>query len=471
MKRKVTHIYVLIQSFGDIIILNFSYILAHFLAFTNFTSFFDNKYTQLWAYLNAIYFISAQFSGTFGIYRVTRFSAILKSLFQLFFFQIVLAFSYIVVFKDISNTFKISREVLLILYSISSILMLIWRFGFIKILRFYRSKGFNTRKVIIVGAGATGQEFRKMLSNKLEYGYNFLGFFDDEPERFPALKDLIIGNVEEAKQFSINNNVDEIFCALPYKQEEKVRDLVEFGDNNLIRLKIVPDFSRFLTHQLFRVDIDHYGIFPVLTIRSEPLENYINRIVKRSFDFCFSALVFSLILWWLIPLIALIVKLSSKGPVFFIQDRSGLKNQVFRVYKFRTMYMNDEANEKQAQKGDARITPIGSILRKTNLDEIPQFLNVFLGHMSVIGPRPHMLKHTEEYAQTIDKFMVRHFVKPGITGWAQVNGFRGEIKDHQDLENRVLADVWYIENWSFLLDLKIIYQTVANVFRGEENAY
>ncbi|MBK7641024.1 MAG: undecaprenyl-phosphate glucose phosphotransferase [Bacteroidetes bacterium] len=471
MKRKVTHIYVLIQSFGDILILNVSYILAHFLAFTNFTSFFDNKYTQLWAYLNAIYFISAQFSGTFGIYRVTRFSAILKSLFQLFFFQIVLAFSYIVVFKDISNTFKISREVLLILYSISSILMLIWRFGFIKILRFYRSKGFNTRKVIIVGAGATGQEFRKMLSNKLEYGYNFLGFFDDEPERFPALKDLIIGNVEEAKQFSINNNVDEIFCALPYKQEEKVRDLVEFGDNNLIRLKIVPDFSRFLTHQLFRVDIDHYGIFPVLTIRSEPLENYINRIVKRSFDFCFSALVFSLILWWLIPLIALIVKLSSKGPVFFIQDRSGLKNQVFRVYKFRTMYMNDEANEKQAQKGDARITPIGSILRKTNLDEIPQFLNVFLGHMSVIGPRPHMLKHTEEYAQTIDKFMVRHFVKPGITGWAQVNGFRGEIKDHQDLENRVLADVWYIENWSLLLDLRIILLTVFNMIKGEEKAY
>ncbi|MBK9633769.1 MAG: undecaprenyl-phosphate glucose phosphotransferase [Bacteroidetes bacterium] len=471
MKRKVTHIYVLIQSFGDILILNISYILAHFLAFTNFTSFFDNKYTQLWAYLNAIYFISAQFSGTFGIYRVTRFSAILKSLFQLFFFQIVLAFSYIVVFKDISNTFKISREVLLILYSISSILMLIWRFGFIKILRFYRSKGFNTRKVIIVGAGATGQEFRKMLSNKLEYGYNFLGFFDDEPERFPALKDLIIGNVEEAKQFSINNNVDEIFCALPYKQEEKVRDLVEFGDNNLIRLKIVPDFSRFLTHQLFRVDIDHYGIFPVLTIRSEPLENYINRIVKRSFDFCFSALVFSLILWWLIPLIALIVKLSSKGPVFFIQDRSGLKNQVFRVYKFRTMYMNDEANEKQAQKGDARITPIGSILRKTNLDEIPQFLNVFLGHMSVIGPRPHMLKHTEEYAQTIDKFMVRHFVKPGITGWAQVNGFRGEIKDHQDLENRVLADVWYIENWSLLLDLRIILLTVFNMIKGEEKAY
>lgn len=471
MKRKVTNIYVLIQSFGDLIILNFSYVIAHFLAFTNFTSFFDNKYTQLWLYLNAIYLLSAQFSGSFEIYRVTRFTTILKSLFQLFFFQIVLAFSYIVVFKDISNTFKISREVLLILYSISSVLMVIWRFGFIKILRFYRSKGFNTRKVIIVGAGPTGQEFKKMLSNKLEYGYNFLGFFDDEPERFPNQKDLIIGNVEDAKQFSIDNNIDEIFCALPYKQEEKVRDLVEFGDNNLIRLKIVPDFSRFLTHQLFRVDIDHYGIFPVLTIRSEPLENYINRFIKRSFDFCFSALVFSLVLWWLIPLIALIVKLTSEGPVFFIQERSGLKNQVFRVYKFRTMHMNDEANEKQAQKGDARITRIGSILRKTNLDEIPQFLNVFLGHMSVIGPRPHMLKHTEEYSQTIDKFMVRHLVKPGITGWAQVNGFRGEIKDHQDLENRVLADVWYIENWSLLLDLRIILLTVFNMIKGEEKAY
>lgn len=471
MKRKVTHIYVLIQSLGDILILNLSYVIAHFLAFTNFYSFFDNKYTQLWVYLNAIYFLSARFSGTFEIYRVTRFTTILKSLIQLFFFQIVLAFSYIVVFKDIYNTFKISREVLLILYGISSLTMLIWRLGFIKILRLYRSRGFNTRNVIIVGAGNTGQEFMKMLSNKLEYGYNFLGFFDDEPDRFPELKDKIIGTVEDSKQFSIDNNVDEIFCALPYKQEDKVRDLVEFGDNNLVRLKIVPDFSRFLTHQLFKVDIDHYGIFPVLTIRSEPLENYLNRVIKRGFDFGFSILVFSFILWWLIPLIAIIVKLTSKGPVFFIQERSGLKNQMFRVYKFRTMYLNDDANSKQAEKGDARITPIGRFLRKTNLDEIPQFINVFRGHMSVIGPRPHMLKHTEEYSQTIDKYMVRHLVKPGITGWAQVNGFRGEIKDHQDLENRVLADVWYIENWSLLLDLRIILLTVFNMMRGEEKAY
>ncbi|MBX7226797.1 MAG: undecaprenyl-phosphate glucose phosphotransferase [Chitinophagales bacterium] len=471
MRKKVTHIYVLLQSLGDLLILNCSYIIAHYFTFTHFQSIFNTRYAQLWVFLNVIYLLSARFSGTFDIYRVTRFSTIFKTFIQLFFLQIVLAFSYMVVFKDIYSTFKISRELLLIHFSISGTLTLIWRFGFIKVLRLYRSRGFNIRKVVIVGAGPTGQEFRQMLDNKPEYGYTFVGFFDDEPEKFLAQKKYILGDVGSCKQFCIDNSIDEIFCALPYKQEDKVKELVEFGDNNLIRVKIVPDFSRFLTHHLNKVDIDHYGIFPVLTIRSEPLEFFINRFLKRLFDFCFSFLVFALILWWLIPIISLLVKFTSKGPVFFIQERSGLKNQVFKVYKFRTMYMNDDAHTRQAEKGDPRITPIGSILRKTNLDEIPQFINVFLGHMSVIGPRPHMIRHTEEYSQLIDKFMVRHFVKPGITGWAQVNGYRGEIKDHQDLENRVMADVWYIENWSLLLDLRIILMTVFNMVKGEEKAY
>ena len=199
--------------------------------------------------------------------------------------------------------------------------------------------------------------------------------------------------------------------------------------------------------------------------------NIVNRFIKRLFDLGFSMLIFIFILWWFIPLIAFIIKFTSKGPIFFVQKRSGIKNKSFQVIKFRTMYVNGDAHYKQATKDDQRITPIGKFLRKTNLDEMPQFFNVFLGQMSVIGPRPHMLKHTEKYSKIIDKFMVRHLVKPGITGWAQVNGYRGETKDVTDMEGRVRADVWYIENWSFGLDVKIVIMTIVNMIRGEKNAF
>ena len=208
-----------------------------------------------------------------------------------------------------------------------------------------------------------------------------------------------------------------------------------------------------------------------MTLRSEPLENIVNRFIKRLFDIGFSALMFLFVLWWFIPLVALIIKITSKGSIFFIQERSGIKNKSFRVIKFRTMYINSDAHYKQASRHDQRITPIGKLLRRSNLDEMPQFINVFFGQMSVIGPRPHMLKHTEEYSKIIDKFMVRHLVKPGITGWAQVNGYRGETKDVMEMEGRVRADVWYIENWSFGLDVKIIIMTIINMIRGEENAF
>lgn len=459
------------HSVGDLMILLFSFLTALYLSMDNLYYLLDSKYQQLYIYLNIIYIFSAKLSGTFDMYRNTRFGTIIMMLIKLFFFQVVLSFSYIVVFKDVNETFKLSREVLLYTYSISFALTTIWRFGFFKIVRFYRSKGFNNRKAIIIGAGAAGKEFKKMLDNKVEYGINFMGFFEDEPEKFPEVKHLIIGNVEESKQFAINHQIDEIFCALPYKHEEKIKDLIAFADEQLIRLKIVPDFSHFITNQFHKIEIDYYGIYPVMTLRKEPLENIMNRVVKRGFDFIFTVIVFLTILWWLLPLIAILIKITSKGPVFFVQERTGMKNKPFKVYKFRTMYVNKDADQLQATKNDARITPIGAFLRKSNLDEIPQFINVFLGHMSVIGPRPHMLRHTEEYSKIIDKFMVRHFIKPGITGWAQVNGYRGETKDPKEMEMRVRADLWYLENWSFLLDVRIVFLTVFNMIRGEEKAY
>jgi len=472
MKKRITNLYVLIHALGDLLILNVAYFLGHVWGFWNYVQMFDTKYLQLWIYLNVIYLFAAQLSGTFDMYRNTRFFTLLSALLKLFFLEVVLSFSYIVVFKDYNQTFKLSREVLMITYISAFIFTMIWRFGFIKIVRIYRARGFNNRKVMIIGAGETAQEFKTMLEHKIEYGYQFLGFYDDNPEKYPEkVRKHILGTVEDAKKYAVEHQIDEMFCALSYDDEENIKGLIQFGDENLIRVKIVPDLSRFLTHHLNKVEIDYYGQIPVMTLRSEPLENIVNRFIKRLFDIGFSILVLVFILSWFIPLMAVIIKLTSKGPVFFIQKRSGIKNKSFSVIKFRTMYVNSDAHYKQATRHDQRITPIGKFLRKTNLDELPQFINVFTGQMSVIGPRPHMLKHTEEYSKIIDKFMVRHLIKPGITGWAQVNGYRGETKDVNDMEGRVRADVWYIENWSFGLDVKIIIMTIINMLRGEENAF
>jgi putative colanic acid biosynthesis UDP-glucose lipid carrier transferase len=201
------------------------------------------------------------------------------------------------------------------------------------------------------------------------------------------------------------------------------------------------------------------------------MEGTVNLLLKRVFDIVFSLLVIGLIFPWLFPIIVIMIKMDSAGPVFFKQQRSGRQNDSFLCYKFRTMQVNADSNQLQATKGDSRVTKMGVFMRRTNIDELPQFFNVFLGSMSVVGPRPHMLKHTEQYSELINNYLVRHYAKPGITGWAQVNGYRGETKELIEMRDRVDYDIWYIENWSLLLDLKIVYMTVFNVFQGEENAY
>jgi Undecaprenyl-phosphate glucose phosphotransferase len=297
-----------------------------------------------------------------------------------------------------------------------------------------------------------------------EHGYRFLGFFSENGNG----DSQIIGKVEEVKKFALEHDVDEIYCSLPDLTNERVHDLIDFCEKNLVRFRLLPDFRGFDNRQ---VDISFYDTIPVLTVRREPLENFSNRVVKRTFDIVFSSLVILLVFTWLVPLIAFLIKLSSKGPVFFKQLRSGRDNRPFMCYKFRSMRVNTLADELQATKNDPRITAIGKFLRKTSLDELPQFYNVLIGNMSVVGPRPHMLRHTEEYSKIVDTFMVRHFVKPGITGLAQVSGFRGETTDPLLMHKRVENDVWYIENWSFFLDLKIILLTIWTILKGDKNAF
>ena len=252
------------------------------------------------------------------------------------------------------------------------------------------------------------------------------------------------------------------------KDIEYINTIISLSEKLMIRIKIVPNLKQYSIYR--KMSVDYYNETPVLLLLKEPLENPINELIKRVFDIIFSLLIIIAILPWLIPIISILIKISSKGPIFFKQLRTGMDNKEFYCYKFRTMKLNSKSGTLQASINDARITKIGRLLRKTNLDEFPQFINVFLGQMSIVGPRPHMLKHTKDFSDITDNYLIRHYVKPGITGWAQVNGYRGETKTNEDIIKRVNHDIWYIENWAFLLDLKIIWLTIYNMLRGEENA-
>jgi putative colanic acid biosynthesis UDP-glucose lipid carrier transferase len=263
-------------------------------------------------------------------------------------------------------------------------------------------------------------------------------------------------------------NIDEIYCSVAELTNDQINELIFFADNNLRELKFIPDNKDIYTKKL---KYEYYDYIPILSLRSIPLGEPINKFVKRTFDLIFSSAVIIFLLSWLTPIIAVLIKLESKGPVFFKQSRNGFNYEEFNCYKFRSMTPNKEANLNQVTRGDQRITKVGQFLRKTSIDELPQFYNVLFGDMSVVGPRPHMVSHTNMYAKKIDKFMVRHFVKPGITGLAQISGFRGEVESDKDIINRVKYDIFYIENWSLLLDIKIIFQTLINLVKGEDKAY
>lgn len=339
------------------------------------------------------------------------------------------------------------------------------------------------KKIAIIGFNDTARKLAEYFSGQ-KTSFEFSGFFDDDLVKHqamavpvapggtaPAVSSLaanIKGSVKDIIEYAIHNNIKEIYSTLLPDNNQNVQELIKQADQHFLRIKFVPDFTNMLRSNYH---INYMNHFPVISLRDEPLQEIHNQFIKRCFDVVFSSLVIVFLLSWLYPLLALCIKLSSKGPVIFRQLRSGQDNKPFWCYKFRTMTVNGDADSQQAVKGDVRVTKLGAFLRKTSLDELPQFFNVLIGDMSVIGPRPHMLIHTEQYSAIISKFMVRHFVKPGISGWAQINGLRGGTETNDLMEKRVEHDIWYMEHWSILLDLKIIFRTVFNVFKGEDKAY
>ncbi len=448
---------------GDLVLINALFLVLYRALSADYKRLIGHSLKEIILLLNFCYFFALYFVPVRVHLSVVFLDNIVKRSFMLITFQMIM-FTTCLIFMRIGHG---SARFLIILYGTLLVAFSLWRVVMRVIVKIYRRKGYSVKNVIIVGAGKNGLELYKVLKNDMAYGFNVYGFFDDNEALRGELPNYL-GRLKETEAFIETHPVDEIYCTIPGANSEKISGLLSFAEKHMIRFYILPDFYRDIKKSMV-MEIMEY--VPLLSIRNEPLQSASNRAVKRAFDILFSSLVMLLLYPMLYLVIGLLIKLSSPGPILFKQKRTGLYGKEFDCYKFRTMRVNKEADEKQATRDDPRTTPIGAFLRHTNLDEIPQFVNVLKGDMSVVGPRPHMLKHTEQYSKLIDKYMVRHLVKPGITGWAQITGYRGETKTLEQMEGRVKRDVWYIENWSFFLDLKIIYVTVINMFQGEKNAY
>lgn len=332
-------------------------------------------------------------------------------------------------------------------------------------------KGSLYDKVLLVGSTPTAISYYETINKYYYYGYECVGFIDEKPSTINGC--TYFGNIESMNQLLNTMEIDEVVIAISNIDYFNIQRSIEICDFHRVKVRILPDLQQYTSSS---VTVDNVGIMPTISLNELPLDKWQNKLLKRVFDIFFSLLVFLTVGILLFPIIIILIKLTSKGAVFFKQERWGLKNEKIICYKFRTMAQeSDDVDEygkyQQAYKNDPRITPIGKFLRKTNLDEMPQFWNVLLGNMSVVGPRPHPTPLNLESMHTVDNYMLRHIVLPGISGWAQVNGCRGETRTANDMQRRVDFDLYYIHRWAFWMDCQIILQTVINIIRGDQNAY
>ena len=349
-------------------------------------------------------------------------------------------------------------------YGMMFVVISLWSIASGRYIKYYRRRGYNYIRAVIVGTNSTARRLYDAMISDDGFGYKILGFFDTQARE--SFVGKYCGSLEHLDEFVKENNVDHIYFTMP-GEDDLLTAVVKVADDNVVEFFYVPQISQYISRGF---QINTIGAVPVLTLMRNPLRNTVNRILKRAFDIVVSSIFLCFYPLIYIP-IAITIKITSPGPVYFKQLRTGYRGTAFMCLKFRTMHVNKDSDKAQATKNDPRKTRFGHFLRRTNLDELPQFINVLKGDMSLVGPRPHMLKHTEDYSKLVDRYMVRHLVKPGITGWAQVNGYRGITDELWKMEKRVQHDVWYIENWTFFLDLKIMVRTIINAFLGEKNAF
>ena len=376
-------------------------------------------------------------------------------------------FVAVILYWLFAHEFMSSR--LFIVFSVVSfgIGLLLNRFILLFLWSYYKGHKNLSRKVMIIGYNSMAKKLASYLEED-PINVEIVGFWEEienvhELSNYPII-DSVNNSISALKQY----NVSEIYSTIAPEQNANIYRLMQEADRACIHFRLIPDLSHFIKRNFY---INYLKDIPVLSLRQEPLNDTGNRIRKRIFDVIVSLLVIIFILSWLIPILGLLIRLESPGSVFFKQQRTGKNKKIFSCLKFRSMIVNGDAHTKQASAGDARITRLGRFIRHTNIDEFPQFINVFKGEMSIVGPRPHMLKHTTDYSIMIDEYMIRQFLKPGITGWAQIHGCRGEITTLEQLRDRVEHDIWYMENWSLLLDVRIMFLTLMNMIIGQKNAF
>lgn len=337
-----------------------------------------------------------------------------------------------------------------------------------------RRSGHNLRSVVFIGSDPANLDIYLQMKEISSIGYDVKGYYSNNeiqsaPEIFEKLGTRS-GLVQDMRDGKDPITPDMIMCSLSTddtEDREDINDIIRYCDKHVIQFYLVPRIYSNLSLNLSPIPFGDYTLF---TNHTNSINRIDNRIAKRIFDIVFSSIA-CIFLLPIIPIVWVFIKIQSPGPLFFKQERTGMNGKTFLLYKFRSMHVNKDADRLQASKNDPRKFAFGDFMRKTNIDELPQFLNVLKGDMSIVGPRPHMLLHTEMYSAAISKYMVRHFSKPGITGWAQVTGFRGETKELWQMEERVKRDIWYNENWSFKLDMEIIFRTAWSVIHPDKHAY
>jgi putative colanic acid biosynthesis UDP-glucose lipid carrier transferase len=447
----------------DLIVLNLSLGIL-LLVYTDYSFFkLPSPYSTYCIFLNLYWIIASLLFGAYGDSIILKFEFFAKRTVQVYIAWVIMVLFYLVFSK------QVEISLLFILFSIFgfSLGLLLTRFLFFGFKDYIRYQQSLVTKVIILGYNETAKKLARYFE---EEGVNtqLLGFVEDTRNISELSNYPILGNIGSTIRLAHDLGVNEIISTITPEQNKFIYSLMSDAENECMRFKVVPDLSFFFSKPVI---IDYIQNMPVLSLRGDPLEDVGNRIKKRVLDVAISATVSIFILSWMIPLIGIIIKLESSGPVLFAQTRTGKNNKPFRCLKFRSMFINSESDTMSATKNDSRVTKIGAFLRKTSLDEFPQFWNVLKGEMSLVGPRPHMVKHTSDFSKMVDHYMIRQFLKPGITGWAQINSFRGEITDPIQIKRRVASDIWYLEHWNIWLDLRILFLTIYQVFTGNDHAY
>ena len=450
---------------SDLVLLNLSFIISAILA-QSLQTLLDRDYMFiLLLLLNIVWFVNANLSGFYLDFFTRSFSFQFFNILKTTLFQVGLTVLFIFLTKE-----DLFTRNFILLYGLFLTLSISLRTAIFKnVLISLRRKGKNIRNLLIIGAEEVGKNFKETITRNPDFGYHFSGFLDNTSK-----DDEVIGVLDQLDEKIKEKEIDEVIITLSSQPPELLDEIIRICNINAVRIHIIPDYFRFLSS---RFQISSIGNFPIITARQEPLEEANRRFLKRTFDIIFSSLVLIFLLSWLYPILALLIKLDSKGRVLFIQKRVGVKNDLFECYKFRTL-TSESSRETETFKpvlmGDKRVTGIGNFLRKSNIDELPQFFNVLKGDMSVVGPRPHAIPYQDLYGKIFEEIKMRHNVRPGVTGWAQVNGLRGDIEDEKENNRRTIMrmkyDLWYIENWTMRLDLQIILMTIWQMIKGDTKA-